>query len=73
MKIFLESQKETSKLSRNVFWDRWDHLVAQKSKIKIFFFEKSVNPCNPPLVTVLRDMVELNLPTPIKIVDFKGS
>ena len=32
MIIFLESQKYTSKLSGNVFWDRWDHLVAQKSK-----------------------------------------
>ena len=48
MKIFLESQKYTSKLSGNVFWDRWDHLVAQKSKMKIFFFQKRLNPCNPP-------------------------
>ena len=26
-----------SKLSGNVFWDRWDHLVAQKSKKCDFF------------------------------------
>ena len=40
MKIFLESQKYTSKLSGNVFWDRWDHLVAQKSKKCDFFMPK---------------------------------
>ena len=48
MKIFLESQKETSKLSGDVFWGRWDRMVAQKVEIKIFFFEKLLNPCNPP-------------------------
>ena len=48
MKIFLESQKETSKLSVDVFWGRWDHLVAQKSNFKIFFFENDVNSRNPP-------------------------
>ena len=31
IKIFLESCKETSKLSVDVFWGRWDHIVAQKS------------------------------------------
>ena len=56
MKIFLESCKETSKLSRNIFWGRWDHIVAQKSIFKIFFFEKGINPCNPPLVTYMRDI-----------------
>ena len=56
MKIFLESQKETSKLSRNVFWGRWDHLVAQKSNFKIFFFENDVNSRTPPLLTYLRDI-----------------
>ena len=60
MKIFLESCKETSKLSGDVFWGRWDHIVAQKSKIKIFFFQKPLNPCKPPpLVTVLRDIPHL--------------
>ena len=34
MKIFLESCKETSKLSVDVFWSRWDHIVAQKSIFK---------------------------------------
>ena len=48
MKIFLESCKETSKLSGDVFWGRWDRMVAQKVEIKIFFFEKLLNPCNPP-------------------------
>ena len=43
MKIFLESQKETSKLSGDVFWGRWDRIVAQKSNFKIFFFENDVN------------------------------
>ena len=38
--FFLESQKYTSKLSGNVFWDRWDHLVAQKSKKSDFFMLK---------------------------------
>ena len=38
MKIFLESCKERSKLSVDVFWGRGDRLVAQKSKIKIFFW-----------------------------------
>ena len=33
---FLESCKETSKLSGDVFWGRWDHIVAQKSDIKFF-------------------------------------
>ena len=46
MKIFLEPQKYTSKLSGNVFWDRWDHLVAQKSKIKVYFFQNLLNPGN---------------------------
>ena len=36
MKIFLESCKETSKLSGDVFWGRWDRIVAQKSNFKIF-------------------------------------
>ena len=55
MKIFLESCKETSKLSRNIFWGRWDHIVAQKSIFKIFFFEKPINSCNPPpVVSYLR-------------------
>ena len=45
MKIFLESCKETSKLSRNIFWGRWDHIVAQKSIFKFFFFEKPINSC----------------------------
>ena len=35
IKVFLESCKETSKLSVDVFWGRWDHIVAQKSEIKI--------------------------------------
>ena len=40
MKMFLESCKETSKLSVDVFWGRWNHIiVTQQSKIKIFFFE----------------------------------
>ena len=57
MKIFLESQKETSKLSGDVFWGRWDRMVAQKVEMKIFFFENRLNPCKPPpLVTYLRDM-----------------
>ena len=43
MKIFLESCKETSKLSGDVFWGRWDRMVAQKSNFKIFFFENDVN------------------------------
>ena len=41
MKIFLESCKERSKLSVDVFWGRGDRLVAQKSKIKIFFGKMS--------------------------------
>ena len=57
MEIFLESQKETSKLSRNIFWDRWDRMVAQKSNFKIFFFEKVANQRLPPLLlTYLRDI-----------------
>ena len=40
MKIFLESCKERSKLSVDVFWGRGDRLVAQKSKIKMFFDKK---------------------------------
>ena len=48
MKIFLESQKETSKLSGDVFWGCWDRIVAQKSNFKIFFFENDVNSRNPP-------------------------
>ena len=38
MKIFLESCKERSKLSVDVFWGRGDRLVAQKSKIKKIFW-----------------------------------
>ena len=45
---FLESCKETSTLSVDVFWGRWDHIVAQKSIVKIFFFEKVLNSCTPP-------------------------
>ena len=57
MEIFLESQKETSKLSGDVFWGRWDRMVAQKSNFKIFFFENDVNSRKPPpLLTYLRDM-----------------
>ena len=48
MKIFLESQKETSKLSGDVFWGCWDRMVAQKVEIKILFFENLLNPCTPP-------------------------
>ena len=55
MKIFLESCKERSKLSVDGFWGLRDHLVAQKSNFKIFFFENDVNSCTP-LVTFLRDM-----------------
>ena len=65
MKIFLESCKETSKLSGDVFWGRWDHIVAQKSIFKIFFFEKQRNSCNPPLVSYLRD-IEGNRKTHVK-------
>ena len=56
MKFFLESCKETSKLPRDVFWSRWDHIVAQKSIFKIFFFENLQNSCNPPLLSYLRDL-----------------
>ena len=56
MKIFLESQKYTSKLSGNVFWDRWDHLVAQKSKKCDFLGSNDVNSRTPPLLTYLRDI-----------------
>ena len=38
MKIFLESCKERSKLSVDVFWGRGDRLVAQKSNIKKIFW-----------------------------------
>ena len=55
IKIFLESCKKTSKLSEDVFWGCWDHIVAQKSIFKIFFFEKGLNSCTP-LVTYLRDI-----------------
>ena len=48
MKIFLESCKERSKLSVDGFGGRGDHLVAQKSNFKIFFFENDVNSCTPP-------------------------
>ena len=56
MKIFLESCKERSKLSVDVFWGLRDHLVAQKSNFKIFFFENDVIKRLPPLLTYLRDM-----------------
>ena len=55
MKIFLESCKETSKLSGDVFWGRWDHIVAQKSKMK-FFLPKPIKSMDPLLVTYLRDI-----------------
>ena len=59
MKIFLESQKETSKLSRNVFWGRWDHLAAQKSNFKIFSSKMTLTHA-PPLLTYLRDIYPTN-------------
>ena len=43
MNFFLESCKETSKLSVDVFWGRWDCMVAQKSNFKILFFENDAN------------------------------
>ena len=48
MKIFLESCKERSKLSVDGFGGRGDHLVAQKSNFKIFFFENDVIRRTPP-------------------------
>ena len=30
-KIFWQIFRKTSKLSRNIFWACWDHIVAQKS------------------------------------------
>ena len=56
MERCLESCKERSKLSVDGFGGRRDLLVAQKSNLKIFFFENDVNSCNPHLVTYLRDM-----------------
>ena len=57
MKIFLESCKERSKLSVDVFWSLRDHLVAQKSNFKKVFFENDVNwRKSPPLLTYLRDI-----------------
>ena len=58
-KFFLESCKETSKLSGDVFWGRWDRIVAQKVEIKIFFFEKPINSCEPPLVSYMRDITQV--------------
>ena len=55
MKIFLESQKYTSKLSGNVFWDRWDHLVAQKSKKCVFLGSNDVSSRNPLLTSVAHE------------------
>ena len=43
MKFFLESCKERSKLSVDGFGGLRDHLVAQKSNLKICFFENVVN------------------------------
>ena len=47
MKSF-ENQKETSKLSGNVFWDHWDHLVAQKSKKNEIFYAQMTLIHEPP-------------------------
>ena len=58
MKIFLESCKERSKLSVDGFWGLRDHLVAQKSNFKIFFFENDVIKRLPPLLTYLRDITQ---------------
>ena len=59
MKIFLESCKERSKLSVDGFWGLRDHLVAQKSNFKIFFFENDVIKIKgAPLLTYLRDMTK---------------
>ena len=55
MKIFLESCKETSKLSGDVFWGRWDRMVAQKSNFKIFSSKMTLIHA-PPLLTYLRDI-----------------
>ena len=46
--IFLESCKETSKLSRDVYWSRWDHIVAQKSNLKIFSSKMTLTHVTPP-------------------------
>ncbi len=61
MEIFLESEKETSKLSGNVFWDRWDHLVAQKSKKCDFFAQMTLIDVTP-LPNYLRDISDFEKP-----------
>ena len=63
-KIFLESCKERSKLSVDGFWGLRDHLVAQKSNFKIFFFENDVIKIKSPLLTYLRDIA-----TPLYILE----
>ena len=60
MKIFLESCKERSKLSVDGFWGLRDHLVAQKSNLKIFSSKMTLLSDYPPLLTYLRDIVSYN-------------
>ena len=56
MKIFLESEKETSKLSGNIFWTSWDHLVAQKDDFTRKKSRKKSLVQGDPLVSQLRDI-----------------
>ena len=56
-RIFYQNlAKKTSKLSVDVFWGRWDHIVAQKSEIKIFFLRKTDKLMYPPVVSELCDI-----------------
>ena len=57
MKSFLESQKETSKLSGNVFWVAGTIWSLRNPKNVIFLYQNDVNSRKPsPLLTYLRDI-----------------
>ena len=47
-KIFWKIFRKTSKLSRNIFWACWDHIVAQKSLASKKKCQKLLNTGTPP-------------------------
>ena len=55
-KIFWKIFRKTSKLSRNIFWACWDHIVAQKSLASKKKCQKLPNTGTPPHFTKLRDI-----------------